>query len=359
MVGRYLATFLVLAILLCLVSGCNFRPPQEEITPESPATVAARTLEVVYTNVALKTEKPVEGSSQSPINPTKEYTPSIEGDEACINRALFVEDITIRDNMQIQGGESFNKIWRLRNDGTCIWNRSYTLTFFGGDRMEAPKTISLPELVRPGQFIDLSIDMTAPMAPGMHQGFWRLRSDTGEYFGIGSSGDQSFWVKIYVNVSLTVTLTTIVTTTIIPSEIPSSSETPTPTMSPTFTVSPTPIQAIFFQDTPQLTSGQAIDLDNGEISPSTGGDITLIELTEDSYAFRPQNNALLALYTGDEIPPTYGACEGTPKTSETIPLTELAVNSIFCYSTDEGRPGFMTLNTLDTVVNFTFLTWVP
>jgi hypothetical protein len=340
-------------ISLSLTAGCNFTASQEENPTHNPATVAARTLEVVYTNVAAKTQKYRQATQSPGDSPEKTKTSSPTPEEACINRARFVDDITIRDNMQIEHGTNFLKVWRLRNDGTCVWNRSYSLIFFGGERMGATNTISLPEIVQPGQTIDLAIDMTAPEVPGTYQSFWRLQSGDGDYFGIGSNGDQSFWVKISVSVSPNASPTETQTSTLFPSETASPSETPTPTATP----QPTPI--VHGQGDVYLNLGQVVDLDSGEISPIEGGDLSLDEQTTSEYSLNPRNNTLLVFYSGTKKPPSKQECERIPKLPLAIPLSKLAVNDNLCYITGEGRPGYLTITALNSSIEFSFTTWVP
>lgn len=340
-------------IMLSLIAGCNFQSAQEGTTPNGPATVAARTLEVVFTKMASQTEQIEEGTRTPSSNIEGVEVPSSTTEETCTNRALFVEDITIRDNMHVEGGASFIKTWRLRNDGTCIWNRSYSLTFFRGERMGAPTTISLSEIVQPGQAVDISIDMTAPKSLGMHQGFWRLQTEKGDYFGIGSSGDHSFWVKITVTASLTASPTLALTPTFTPSNMPPPSETPTPTPSP----QPTP--SVYTQGESQLMLNQGIDLDDGRISPEEGEDIILLEIATSEYSLSPQTSVLIATYSGEQTPPTPSDCENTPLTSDPISLTSLAADGILCYITDEGRPGYLSITALNSSIDFNFITWVP
>jgi len=350
--GQRIRRLLILLLTFSLVAGCNFPSSQEDSTPDSPATAAARTLQVVFTNVASGTEIPIEEAPPVSNTETGESTPAY-ADSDCINKAVFVDDITVRDNMQIERGASFVKIWRLRNDGTCIWNHSYCLAFIGGARMSAPAKSDLSQVIQPGQTIDLSIDLTAPDSTGTYQGFWRLQSDKGEFFGIGSSGDQSFWVKINVISSLTVTPTLVSTPSVTPPSSPDPVETPTPTISP----EPTP--AIHFQGANSLTVDQSIDLDSGEISPQSGADLSLLETTPEEPSLVPQNSALFSLYSSGSNSPNRNDCQNSSLTEDPISITGLAVDDIICYSTDVGRFGYLTITALNTSVDFAITTWGP
>jgi len=56
----------------------------------------------------------------------------------------------------------------------------------------------LPEAVKPGETIDLRVDLTAPSAPGSYTGNWALKDNNGNLFGIGENGNEPLAVKIVV-----------------------------------------------------------------------------------------------------------------------------------------------------------------
>ncbi len=122
----------------------------------------------------------------------------------CSNRAVFVSDVTAPDNTKIAPGQTFTKIWRLRNEGDCTWTRDYAIVFDSGDHLSGPDLSPLPGEVLPKQTVDISLALTAPNDKGVYQGFWKLRAPSGEAFGVGRN---PFWVKIVVPTSLVVTPT--------------------------------------------------------------------------------------------------------------------------------------------------------
>lgn len=64
--------------------------------------------------------------------------------------------------------------------------------------MGGPSSANIPVTVAPNQTVDLTVDMTAPSAPGTYFGYWKLKNASGVLFGIGSAANSSFWVKIFV-----------------------------------------------------------------------------------------------------------------------------------------------------------------
>ena len=133
--------------------------------------------------------------------PTPSPTPSPTAEQQdCTDVVTFGDDldITIPDDTEVAPGASLTKVWRINNSGTCTWNSSYALVFATGDQMGGPSVQAFPGSVAPDASVDLSIDLTAPTATGIYQGFWRIRSPHGSYVE-GSSGNiVTLWVKIVV-----------------------------------------------------------------------------------------------------------------------------------------------------------------
>lgn len=98
---------------------------------------------------------------------------------------------TVPDGTQKDAGQHFAKTWRVKNLGSCTWNSSYRLVFVSGDKMSGPASKALEHDVRPGEAIDLIVDLTAPASNGEYKGTWRIQSNEGEQFG-------NYWVQIRV-----------------------------------------------------------------------------------------------------------------------------------------------------------------
>ncbi len=113
--------------------------------------------------------------------------------------AQFIADVTVPDGTNFLVGTPFRKTWRLKNIGTCAWTTSYSLVFDSGDALGAPASVNFPITVNPGQTVDLSVDMTAPSAPGHYFSYWRLKNASGVIFGIGSTANKAFWAEINVS----------------------------------------------------------------------------------------------------------------------------------------------------------------
>lgn len=114
------------------------------------------------------------------------------------NWVQFVNDVSAPDGSKFTPGQAFNKTWRLRNIGDCTWTTAYALVFVGGDRMQASAVIPLPRSVRPGETINLGVNLIAPSQPGEYRGYWMLANHQGYQFGIGPGANKPFWVDIAV-----------------------------------------------------------------------------------------------------------------------------------------------------------------
>ena len=110
----------------------------------------------------------------------------------------FVADVTIPDGVPVNPGFVFKKTWRLKNIGTCTWTPSYKLVFVSGEQMGGVSGMNLPKELDPGQTIDLSINLTAPLTPGNYRGYWMLQNPSGGVFGFGPNANKAFWVDINV-----------------------------------------------------------------------------------------------------------------------------------------------------------------
>ncbi|MCB9791021.1 ricin-type beta-trefoil lectin domain protein [Candidatus Nomurabacteria bacterium] len=109
----------------------------------------------------------------------------IDGDNA-----EFVADITIPDGTEMAPGQAFTKIWRIKNNGTSTWNSGYKLHFDHGSQMGGPNEVSLSNDVPPGQEVNISVDLVAPLGVGNYRGYWKMHNSADVPFG------EIIWVDI-------------------------------------------------------------------------------------------------------------------------------------------------------------------
>lgn len=128
--------------------------------------------------------------------PTATLSPS---PTSCTEGVGLVEVLQTPDGTIVSPGKAFQRVWRLKNTGTCVWSPAYALVFDQGESMGAPLSLALTTSVAPNQTLDLALGLTAPTTPGAHSGSWLMRDSQGERFGTGAAGDQPLTVKIVVS----------------------------------------------------------------------------------------------------------------------------------------------------------------
>jgi hypothetical protein len=205
---RFPAIYLAISALLIVTLSCNLQsgtPTQDlaAIVAQTQTAIAIEQL-LTATNAALqtsisKTNTPIPTTSPpSSIKPSNTATiPTLTLETNCANKAKF-EDESIPDNTVFPPGEEFVKTWTLRNVGTCTWTPDYELVYVKGEQMDGTSPVPIGETVPPNDTIRLFLPQTAPQAPGLHEGYWKLISPAGEEFGLGKDADVAFWVKILV-----------------------------------------------------------------------------------------------------------------------------------------------------------------
>ena len=214
-----ISTLLIGALIL---GACNL--PEKESQESIDATIVAETAAAVFTKAALTAAAVAPSATSAPTTaptvttvPTNTLFPTQAATATATpipcNRASFVKDVTIPDNAAVNPGEVFTKTWRLKNTGSCTWTSGYVLLFDNGDQMNAPAVTSITSgSISPGDTIDISINLTAPSAPGTSQGNFKLRSPDNIVFGINADGQGPFWVKVVIaNPTATATATTVPT----------------------------------------------------------------------------------------------------------------------------------------------------
>lgn len=101
---------------------------------------------------------------------------------ACIPDATFVADVTIPPGSVFALGARMDKVWQVRNSGSCAWGVGYELALVEGDRLGSSGTVLVPPTAA-GAPADLTVTFSAPDKAGAYVSTWRLRAPDGEFFG--------------------------------------------------------------------------------------------------------------------------------------------------------------------------------
>ncbi len=150
----------------------------------------------------LPTPVPTLEPSQPTPTPVASTTPA-----PCVDGMTFVADLNLDDNNMksppiMPPGQPFKKGWRIRNTGTCTWDNRYKLAYDGGNTPASsmgghPTPIN--GTVPPNAEYDIFVDLVAPAAPGVYQGFWVMHNGQDKKFG------DRIWVGIEVPKPPTIT----------------------------------------------------------------------------------------------------------------------------------------------------------
>jgi hypothetical protein len=101
--------------------------------------------------------------------------------------ARFVSHVTLSPESIVAAGANVSKTWRVRNDSEQAWPEDVALVYIGGedsDCLAHATNIPVRGAVPPGGEVDVTLEFTAPPAPGRYQPFWRLVDvATGARFG--------------------------------------------------------------------------------------------------------------------------------------------------------------------------------
>ncbi len=130
-----------------------------------------------------------------PRIPTISYVQPVQ--RPC-DQMSFVSDITVPDDTTLGPNQSFQKVWKIQNTGTCTWTTAYQFVFDSGHQLAAPLAVNLPRNVGPNDAIEISINMATPNVNGTYQGFWKMRNASGVVFGTSSGTNNAIWVKVNV-----------------------------------------------------------------------------------------------------------------------------------------------------------------
>ena len=99
----------------------------------------------------------------------------------CVNDAALLDRPALNAPPLVAPQTSFTVTWRLSNTGDCTWGDGYALAPVDAAALGDPSA-PLTTTLAPGEVLTVTLTLTAPAAPGYHQGVWRL-ADAATSFG--------------------------------------------------------------------------------------------------------------------------------------------------------------------------------
>lgn len=162
---RVIPVFFWLALMLAACTGQGTPTIYIPATPASTPLISTPTIII-----------PDADSSRIPASPQPSPSPG------CQSNLLFLEDTTIPDGSQVNPQESLDKRWLVRNNGSCNWDRRFSLRLIAGPEMGANPEISLFP-ARSGTEAEIQMLFTAPEEPGTYRSAWQAVDPDGDLFG--------------------------------------------------------------------------------------------------------------------------------------------------------------------------------
>ena len=154
--------------VVSLLAACDYLPPSRSLPPEQQAPV-------------FKAPAPV---SQPTVTPPSEVISVGEPTQIpnCTNGLEYIADITVPDGTLFDAGTVIEKEWKVKNNGTCNWNNTYTLRLISGSPLGVETNQSLIP-ARNGTEAIVHLEFIAPQEPGKYEATWQAYGPDGEAFG--------------------------------------------------------------------------------------------------------------------------------------------------------------------------------
>ena len=111
---------------------------------------------------------------------TESSVPPEQG--ACVHDAVFEANVTMPDDTTVERGETFVKIWRVHNSGTCVWTPATSIDFAEGNPLTW-EPLPLTAVVLPGESAEVGITAVSPETPALYQTSFQLHDEGGQAFG--------------------------------------------------------------------------------------------------------------------------------------------------------------------------------
>ena len=200
-----------------------------------PSLTASVTLAPTVTP-APSTPVPKASPTTAPA-PADTATPTSTSDpsSSAADSASYIADVDYPDNTPVIPGQAFTKTWRIRNTGATTWTTAYNLVCIDPGKFTCPASAAFSKEVKPGEMIDIQVNLTAPTQTGTQRAFFRLRNAAGQFFLLDGTGD--LWVQVVVGSDSALTKT-VTPTSGGPTNTLEPSATITNTLEPSATATP-------------------------------------------------------------------------------------------------------------------------
>ncbi|MFZ3071007.1 MAG: NBR1-Ig-like domain-containing protein [Anaerolineaceae bacterium] len=185
------------SILLWLIIGLTF----SGCTPSSTVDKQSPTMEIQATSTPFPTATSLPATATPTVTllPSPTYTST-----APINQSTWTQETiftfigeTIPDGTNLQPGQAFQKTWTLKNAGSRTWGKDFSLTRTSSvpttETLGGREKIPLSTEVKPGEAIQVGVDLVAPKQNGEYTVYYQLQDETGSMLP-----NSQIWVTITV-----------------------------------------------------------------------------------------------------------------------------------------------------------------
>ena len=173
----------ILTAITLLASACG-APQLDESTMATAVAQTVQAQNTLETVPVATTPAPAATITPSPLASLTETPVTGAAAGLCSASASLVGE-TYPDGTIVHPGETFTKVWHVQNSGTCTWDSTWQLIYYGGDRLDGSTVYSFPQPAGPGQTVEVPVILRAPIENGTYTGEWMLKSPWGQSFGVG------------------------------------------------------------------------------------------------------------------------------------------------------------------------------
>lgn len=169
-----LHNILLLLFFISSLTACQPVLPVDIPTPSA-------TYQVSVTPLPTKTKfAPTATLLLTPI-PSSTPTDTLVSADVQNAEFIFIKE-TIPDGANYQPGQVFHKTWTIKNGGSRIWNAEYglaiTSTKLANETLGSLEKIPLPHAVKPGEIVEIGVDLIAPEQNGQYTVYYQLMDET-------------------------------------------------------------------------------------------------------------------------------------------------------------------------------------
>ncbi|HEX7432043.1 MAG TPA: NBR1-Ig-like domain-containing protein [Anaerolineaceae bacterium] len=187
---KLIGAFAILTIMFT-ATACSTVLPTHSSTPTPQMTdtlpVPTFTQEPTWTPVVLSIPTVVQSATlsgqQTPtVQPAKTNPVNTGAGSVAADKYQYLAQ-NVADGKQFRPGTAILITWTIKNTGTTLWTKTYTLKFFAGPTGSGPAVILFGKEVQPGGSLSLSTTIKTPAGIGDYDTWYKLTNDQLQNFG--------------------------------------------------------------------------------------------------------------------------------------------------------------------------------